>query len=96
MGKILDAAKKTGQKINEAAQKLRKITWSDLVALRDSKNLVSGMQYRIVDYEFSTLDPETKAKSGGCDFDIIVVADNEYTLNERGRLIGKERGGGNC
>ena len=59
------------------------ITWSDLKAKRDAGSLIPGMQYRITDYQCTTVTSNTK--SAGHQFDIIVVADDESTLNEVAR-----------
>ena len=61
------------------------ITWSDLKAKRDAGQLTPGMQYRITDYQCTTVTSNTK--SAGHQFDIIVVADDERTLNETARAI---------
>ena len=61
------------------------ITWSDLKAKRDAGQLTPGMQYRITDYQCTTVTSNTK--SAGHQFDIIVVADDENTLNETARAI---------
>ena len=61
------------------------ITWSDLKAKRDAGQLTPGMQYRITDYQCTTVTSNTK--SAGHQFDIIVVADDESTLNETARAI---------
>ena len=61
------------------------ITWRDLKAKRDAGELVPGMQYRITDYQCTTTQANTK--SAGHQFDIIVVADDERTLNETARAI---------
>ena len=62
---------------------LEPITYSNLLAKRNSKNLVKGQQYRIIDYICTTTQPNTRAISHP--FDIIVVADDESTLNECAR-----------
>ena len=61
------------------------ITWGDLKAKRDAGSLIPGMQYRITDYQCTTTQSNTK--SAGHQFDIIVVADDEHTLNENARAI---------
>ena len=61
------------------------ITWGDLKAKRDAGSLIPGMQYRITDYQCTTVLSSTK--SAGHQFDIIVVADDERTLNETARAI---------
>ena len=58
-------------------------TWAELKDLRDNGQLVAGMQYRITDYVATTIDPESR--SANHPFDIIVVADDERTLNENAR-----------
>ena len=67
---------------------LTKITWSDLVDLRDNSHLIPGMQYRITDYTCTTSQANTR--SAGHVFDIIVTADDERTLNEVARAVKHE------
>ena len=59
------------------------ITYANLVELRDNGELVAGMQYRITDYVTTTAQENTR--SAGHQFDVIVTADNENTLNEVAR-----------
>ena len=59
------------------------ITYADLKSLRDAGKLVPGTQYRITDYTCTTTQANTK--SAGHQFDIIVTADDESTLNEEAR-----------
>ena len=59
------------------------ITYDELVALRNNSKLVPGQQYRITDYVTTTIQENTQ--SAGHQFDIIVTADNENTLNEVAR-----------
>ena len=66
----------TGSKSNQIIA----ISYTDLKALRDAGQLVPGQQYRITDYTCTTITSGTK--SAGHQFDIIVVADDESTLNE--------------
>ena len=61
------------------------ITYTELVALRDSSSLVAGMQYRITDYDFTTTEEDTD--SAHQLFDIIVTADSESVLNENARAV---------
>ena len=61
------------------------ITWGDLKAKRDASELAPGMQYRITDYTCTTTTAGTR--SAGNQFDIIVTADDENTLNEVARAI---------
>lgn len=59
------------------------VTHAELVSLRNGGKLVPGMQYRITDYVTTTTQENTR--SAGHQFDIIVTADNENTLNEVAR-----------
>ena len=59
------------------------ITWAELKAIKDAGELVPGTQYRITDYEFTTVT--TNTSSAGHVFDIIVIADDESHLNEKAR-----------
>ena len=65
--------------------KLTKITWANLKAKRDAGELIPGVQYRITDYNCTTVQADTK--SAGHQFDIIVTADSENKLNEVARAI---------
>lgn len=64
------------------------ITYSELKAKKDAGQLVPGMQYRIIDYETTTLQSGTI--SAGHNFDIIVAALNENTLSENASAIQRE------
>jgi len=64
------------------------ITYSQLVTARNEGKLIPGMQYRITDYEFTTTTSNTS--SANHSFDVIVVADDESTLNENARAIKHE------
>ena len=61
------------------------IKWADLVALRDAGKLVKGKTYRIIDYKCTTT--QTNTKSVNALYDILVIADDEKTLNENARAI---------
>ena len=61
----------------ETITPLVEITYSDLKALRDTSKLVPGKQYRITDYQCTTVQENTK--SAGHPFDIIVTATSENT-----------------
>ena len=63
----------------------QKITYAELKNLRDISKLVPGKQYRITDYIATTTEASTQ--SAGHQFDIIVVADDENTLNENARAV---------
>ena len=68
--------------------KLTKITWADLKAKRDVGELIPGVQYRITDYQCTTVQVDTQ--SAGHQFDIIVTADSNNKLNEVARTIRHE------
>lgn len=72
------------KKVDEATP-LIPITYSELKSLRDNEELVPGAQYRITDYVTTTKQEDTQ--SAGHQFDIIVTADSENTLNEKARAI---------
>jgi hypothetical protein len=59
------------------------VLWADLVALRDAGELIPGQQYRITDYECTTVQANTQ--SAGHQFDIIVTAGDVDKLNENAR-----------
>ena len=58
-------------------------TWSELKEMRDNATLKPGQQYRITDYVTTTSQAGTQ--SAGHQFDVIVTADSENTLNEEAR-----------
>lgn len=64
------------------------ITYEELKAIRDEGKLVPGQQYRITDYHCITAQENTR--SADHQFDIIVTADDEKTLNENARAIQHE------
>ena len=66
-------------------QPMQSITYAELKALRDNKQLVPGQQYRITDYVTTTAQENTQ--SAGHQFDIIVTADDVNKLNENARAI---------
>lgn len=59
------------------------LTYEELKSLRDNAQLIPGQQYRITDYVTTTAQENTR--SAGHQFDVIVTADNENTLNEVAR-----------
>ena len=59
------------------------VTHAELLAMRNNGTLTPGMQYRITDYICTTTQEDTRVVSNP--FDIIVVADDENTLNENAR-----------
>ena len=68
---------------NLGIDSLVETTWSALKQLRDSSGLTPGVQYRITDYNTTTAQGNTQA--AGHQFDVIVVADDNHTLNENAR-----------
>lgn len=62
---------------------LESITYAQLKTKRNNGTLTPGGQYRITDYVCTTTQAESRAVSHP--FDIIVVADDESTLNESAR-----------
>ena len=62
-----------------------KVTYSELVDLRDNSQLIPGRQYRITDYVTTTSQKNTT--SAEHKFDIIVTAINECTLSEDAQAI---------
>ena len=79
---------KTVQEVAEEVVNAVQIKYTDLKSLRDAGKLVPGQQYRITDYTCTTTQANTK--SAGHQFDIIVTADDESTLNEEARAIKHE------
>ena len=75
--------------INDTNEKLEnitsttiiEITWSDLKAKRDAGELTSSQFYRIIDYQCTTTESNTR--SAGHQFDIIVLALSKNTLSEQ-------------
>ena len=59
------------------------LTYAELKALRDAKKLIAGQAYRITDFVTTSVQADTR--SAGHPFDIIVVADDEGTLNENAK-----------
>ena len=62
---------------------MQSVTYSELKTMRDNGALTAGSQYRITDYECTTTQEGSRAVANS--FDIIVVADDENTLNENAR-----------
>ena len=63
-----------------------KITYDELVSLRDNNNLIPGHQYRIIDYQtIVNVSLDTDIKSAKHQFDIIVTAIDSKTLNENAK-----------
>ena len=67
---------------------MQKVTYEQLVGLRQANKLVEGHWYRITDYQCTTTQEGTQ--SAGHQFDIIVRADDKYALNENAFAIEHE------
>ena len=64
------------------------VTYSELVTLRNNGELKAGKQYRITDYITTVDSSDTMGASALThQFDIIVTADDDSTLNENARAI---------
>lgn len=71
------------------AQLMTKVTYNELVTLRDNGNLIPGMRYRITDYETETAIPNTQ--SAHHPFDIIVTAIEKNALSENAEACVSDR-----
>ena len=69
--------------LDDIAATAKRVTWSELKNLRDTSGLTDGVNYRITDYACTTTQADTR--SAEHQFDIIVVADDNHTLNENAR-----------
>lgn len=74
--------KKISEKISGS---IKKVTYAELKMLRDNSQLTPGQQYRITDYITTTNQENTQ--SARHQFDIIVTANDEKTLNEKAKAI---------
>ena len=68
---------------NNSKESYIKITYSELVELRDNSQLTPGCKYRITDYVTTTAQENTR--SANRPFDIIVEALTENTLSENAK-----------
>ncbi len=66
--------------IDNSLSSTSKVTYSELVSLRNNASLIAGMKYRITDYTTTTVQKYTK--SANHPFDIIVEAVSENELSE--------------
>ena len=74
----------TNEKLEKAASSTNsiiEITWSDLKAKKDAGELTPSQLYRIIDYQCTTTQANTR--SAGHQFDIIVLALSKNTLSEQ-------------
>lgn len=69
-----------------------KITYNELVYLRDNNNLIPGHQYQIIDYQTIVTQPieNMEMKSAEHQFDIIVTAIDSKTLSENAKATQHE------
>ena len=67
---------------------LDEITYNRLLSYRNGSKLTPGKKYRIIDYRTTTTQVDTQ--SAGHQFDVIVVALSENTLNEDAYVIAHE------
>jgi len=81
-------AAQINDRLAKAGNLITNTTYDELKGLRESSQLVAGMQYRITDYTCTTTQENTQ--SAGHVFDIIVTADSARTLNENARAIQHE------
>ena len=70
------------------ATSMKSVTWAQLKALRDAGALSPGTFYRITDYVATTTAPHTRSASHP--FDIVVMAIDGSTLDEKGSAIQHE------
>jgi len=82
---VLLNSKKDLATVIRDCENMESITWSALKTKRDNSQLVPGKQYRITDYNCTTIQSNTQ--SAGHVFDVIAVADSEDKLNENARAI---------
>ena len=67
---------------NITSENITKVTYDELVELRDNSKLIPGHFYRITDYEFTF--SAVNVKNAGHQFDIVLVALSEKELAEEG------------
>ena len=63
------------------------VTYEELKILKNENLLIPGMQYRLIDYECTVANDTNAQAINTGHFDIILVADDETTLNENVRFI---------
>lgn len=61
------------------------VKYAEILEMRNNGKLIPGVNYRITDYDCVTFQRDTKSAHN--QFDIIVTADDERTLNENARAI---------
>lgn len=75
-------------RITDESGELCKLQWNELKTIRDSKALVADTKYRIVDYQCTTVQDNTR--SAGHQFDIVLLALSENKLAEEGWALMNE------
>ena len=73
---------------SESASTLIKVSYNELVSLRNNANLIPGCWYRITDYVTTTSQENTM--SAGHQFDVLVLATDVNVLSEEARAINHE------
>ncbi len=80
----LTEARAAERELNDYKNNLiTKLTYSELVSLRNNNRLIPGAKYRIVDYVTTTTQDGTQ--SAGHQFDIIVTALTNNTISEEAK-----------
>ncbi len=74
---------------NSKVESSHSVSYAELVALRNGKQLRPGHHYRITDF-VTTVANDAEARSAGHPFDIIVLATAADTLSEEARAIVNE------
>jgi hypothetical protein len=81
--------KKSGGSAIKNVELAEKITYNELVALRDAGNLVAGKMYRMTDYD--TACGLEDVQCAGHPFDLVLMALDNKTLDEKCSAIWSER-----
>ena len=78
------------EKLNrrQVPEYIEKVTYSELVQLKQDSKLKPGLWYRITDYEFITHRDDIR--SAGHPFDIIVLALSENSVSEEAKAAPHE------
>lgn len=87
-GTTKDVILPTTGSVTAETELMAKVTYKELVELRNSGSLIPGQQYRIIDYNCSTIQPSTICANHP--FDIIVTADSYNSLNENARACNRD------
>ena len=87
---VTDAEKAEWNSKTGILSALHSVSYAELVALRNGKQLRPGHHYRITDF-VTTVGDDDEARSAGHPFDIIVLATADDTLSEEARAIVNER-----